>query len=235
PLRARAAGAVGYNQLRNMATLGGNICLDSKCTYFNQSALWWQSRPDCFKRGGDTCYVVKGGKGCFALSSADTVSALIALDAELVVWGNGEERRIAVEEFYTGEGQTPHRLNETDVLTAVRIPPPEPGWQEEFMKKCPRGAVDFATATLSVRLRGNGKGIEDAKIALNSVSTRPVRAKTAENYLIGKIINDGTVNASLKMVLKDLTPISLVGASASHRRNIIAAMYEDLIAKMGFC
>jgi 4-hydroxybenzoyl-CoA reductase subunit beta len=76
PLLAQAAGAVGFNQLRNMATLGGNVCLDNKCSYFNQSAFWWKSRPDCFKRGGDRCYVVKGGKECFSLSAADTVSAL---------------------------------------------------------------------------------------------------------------------------------------------------------------
>ena len=67
PLLAQAAGAVGFNQLRNMATLGGNVCLDNKCSYFNQSVFWWKSRPDCFKRGGDRCYVVKGGKECFSL------------------------------------------------------------------------------------------------------------------------------------------------------------------------
>jgi 4-hydroxybenzoyl-CoA reductase subunit beta len=79
----KAVESVAYNQIRNMGTLVGNVCVDNKCTYFNQSDFWWQSRPDCFKRGGDCCYVVKGSKQCHALSSGDTVSALIALDASL--------------------------------------------------------------------------------------------------------------------------------------------------------
>jgi 4-hydroxybenzoyl-CoA reductase subunit beta len=157
-LLAQAAEAVGFNQLRNMATLGGNVCLDNKCSYFNQSAFWWKSRPDCFKRGGDRCYVVKGGKECFSLSAADTVSALMVLDAELLIRGPENERRVPVAGFYTGNGQKPHDLREDELVSAIFIPPDGRGWKQGFLKKSVRGSVDFAIASLSVRLM---KGVED--------------------------------------------------------------------------
>ncbi len=232
PLLAKAAASVGYNQLRNMGTLGGNICLDAKCAYFNQSAFWWKSRPDCFKRGGDACYAVKGGKECYALSSADTVSALIALDAGLIIRNKDQERHILVEEFYSGDGKRPHQLEEDEVVTAVVISPPSKGWRDGFLKKSPRGSVDFAIATLSLRLKGNGGPVEDARIALNSVSSKPVRAVKAEACLKGKDLDDETVADALRLVLKEASPLSLIGASAFVRRKTIQAMFVDLIGQL---
>jgi len=232
PLLAQAAGAVGFNQLRNMATLGGNVCLDNKCSCFNQSAFWWKSRPDCFKRGGDRCYVVKGGKKCFSLSAADTVSALMVLDAELIIRGPENERRISIGDFYTGNGQKPHALGEDELVSAILIPSDGRGWKQGFLKKSARGSVDFAIASLSVRLKMKGPIVEDARIALNGVSTKPVRATEAEYCLKGKKISDETVAHTAETALKEIQPLSLIGASAFLRRNVIRAMFEDLMASI---
>jgi len=232
PILAQAAGAVGFNQLRNMATLGGNVCLDNKCSYFNQSAFWWKSRPDCFKRGGDRCYVVKGGKECFALSAADTVSALLVLDAELLIRGPENERRVPVVNFYTGNGRKPHDLREDELVSAILIPPDGRGWKDGFLKKSARGSVDFAIASLSVRLKMKGPFVEDARIALNGVSTKPVRAAEAENYLKGKKVSDETVGHAAETVLKEIKPLSLIGCSAFLRRNVIRAMFADTFDRL---
>jgi len=232
PLLTRAAGAVGFNQLRNMATLGGNVCLDSKCSYFNQSSFWWKSRPDCFKRGGDQCYVVKGGKECFSLSAADTVSALMVLDAELLIQEPENERRIPVADFYTGNGQKPHALGEDELVLAILIPSDGRGWKEGFLKKSARGSVDFAIGSLSVRLKMKGPTVKDARIALNGVSTKPVRATEAENYLKGKRIDEATVKQTAETALKEIKPLSLVGASAFLRRHVIRAMFEDAFERI---
>lgn len=226
---AKAAKSVAFNQLRNMGTLGGNICLDSKCTYYNQSELWWKSRPDCFKRGGNICYVVKGGKQCFGLSAADTVSALIALEAELIITGPGQQRRTLMERFYTGDGRKPHQLDGNEVVTAILIPPIANGWRAGFLKKSYRGSIDFATATLSLRLKGTREAIEDLRIALNGVSTKPVRAKETEAYLIGKGINGKTIEGAVRVLLKEASPLSLIGSSAFMRRRMIEVMFADLI------
>jgi len=232
PILAQAARAVGFNQLRNMATLGGNVCLDNKCPYFNQSAFWWKSRPDCFKRGGDRCYVVKGGKKCFSVSAADTVSALMVLDAELIICGPENERRVPIADFYTGYGEKPHDLREDELVSAIVIPPDGGGWKQGFLKKSARGSVDFAIASLSVRLKMKGTTVEDARIALNGVSTKPVRPAEAENYLKGKEVNPETVERAAETALKEIKPLSLIGASAFLRRNIIRAMFQDVTEKL---
>jgi 4-hydroxybenzoyl-CoA reductase subunit beta len=232
PILAQAAGAVGFNQLRNMATLGGNVCLDNKCSYFNQSAFWRKSRPDCFKRGGDRCYVVKGGKECFSLSAADTVSALMVLDAELLIRGPKDERRVPIADFYTGNGTRPHDLREDEFVSAILIPPEDRGWKQGFLKKSARGSVDFAIANLSVRLKMNGRVVEEARIALNGVSTKPVRAAEAENYLKGKRISDETVAHAAESAIKEIKPLSLIGASAFLRRNVIRAIFEDTLESL---
>jgi len=226
---AEAAKAVAFNQLRNMATLGGNICLDSKCTYYNQSELAWKSRAHCFKRGGNICYVIRGGTQCYALSAADAVSALISLEAELIISGPGQPRRTLVEGFYTGDGLNPHRLDGNEVVTTILIPPVANGWRGRFLKKSYRGSADFAIATLSLLLKGNGKVIEDLRIALNGISSKPVRARQTEAFLTGKRISDGTIKEAVQVLLKEASPLSLIGSSAFLRRGMIEAMFADLM------
>lgn len=232
PLLIQAARSVASNQVRNMATLGGNICLDSKCTYYNQSAFWWQSRPACLKRGGGTCYVFKGAKRCRALSAGDTVSALVALDARLVIVGCRGERRIPVEAFYRGDGRKPHELAGDELVAAIELPPPVRGWWEGFSKRSVRASVDFAVASLSVRLKTDGRGLEDVRIAMNGFSSRPVRAGKTEQYLIGKQMNEETTAEAVHLLLKEASPLSVIGASAFLRRRTIEAMFVDLIDKI---
>ena len=229
PLLIAAAESVGFNQLRNMATLVGNICLDSKCTFFNQSAFWWKTRPDCFKRGGKICYVVKGAKRCYALSAADTVSALIAVEAEVIIQKLKEERRIPLEVLYTGDSVKPHALEKEEVVTGVILPPPSKGWLGGFLKESFRGSVDFPIASLSVRLKMHDDKLEDIRIVLNAVSTAPVRARKAEASLKRRPINEGRINEALELILQEASPISLIGATASYRRAVIGAMFVELM------
>lgn len=229
PILAKSASLVGFNHLRNMGTIGGNLCLDNKCTYFNQSAFWWKSRPDCFKRGGQRCYVAKGGKGCFALSAADTVSPLIALDTELLIQSPDGKRRLPLISFFTGDGRQPHHIAGDEVLTSIIVPPPSQGWREGFLKKSFRGSVDFSVATLSVRLRGPNTALEDVRLVLNSVSTKPVRAYRAEEYLREKGLDRETIRKALDLLLEEVRPLSSVWASPRLRRAMIAAMFNDMM------
>jgi 4-hydroxybenzoyl-CoA reductase subunit beta len=231
PILAQAGTAVAYNQIRNMGTLVGNVCLDNKCSFFNQSAFWWRSRADCFKRGGDRCYIIPRGKRCYALSAGDTVAALVAHDAMLEIRNAEQEREMPLLDFYSGDGRCPHHLGENEVVTAVRIPPPVPGWHEAFMKKSTRGSVDFAMATMALRLRTKGAGVEDARIALNSVSTKPIRAKETEKYLTENGMNNGNREEVVRRLLNEITPLSAVGVSVFLRRRIIEAMASDLLEK----
>jgi 4-hydroxybenzoyl-CoA reductase subunit beta len=232
PLLAEAASSVAYNQIRNMATLIGNLCVDNKCTYYNQSKFWWQTRADCFKRGGNQCYAVKGGEQCFALAVGDTVPALIALDAELSIVGPGCGRRIPVAKFYTGNGRKPYLLDDDELVCAIELSASSDGWHDGFLKKSVRGAVDFALAAMALRLRPNGRKIEDIRIVLNGVSVKPIQAKMARSYLIGKDINNDTIDAAVKLILKESVPLSSIGTAVAVRRKMIAAMFEDLLHRL---
>ena len=232
PLLAEAASSVAYNQIRNMATLIGNLCVDNKCTYYNQSKFWWQSRTDCFKRGGNHCYAVKGGEQCFALAVGDTVPALIALDAELSIIGPSGVRRIPVAQFYSGNGRKPYQLDDDELVCAIELSASSDGWRNGFLKKSVRGAVDFALAAMAMRLRPNGRKIEDIRIVLNGVSVKPVQAEMARSYLIGKDINNDTIDAAVKLILKESVPLSSIGTTVAVRRKMIAAMFEDLLCRL---
>jgi CO/xanthine dehydrogenase FAD-binding subunit len=137
-----------------------------------------------------------------------------------------------VVNFYTGNGRKPHDLREDELVSAILIPPDGRGWKDGFLKKSARGSVDFAIASLSVRLKMKGPFVEDARIALNGVSTKPVRAKEAENCLKGKKVSDETVGHAVEAALKEIKPLSLVGCSSLVRRNVIRAMFEDLMTSV---
>jgi len=100
------------------------------------------------------------------------------------------------------------------------------------LKKSPRGSIDFSIATLSIRLKGNREALEDAKIALNGVSSKPILAKKTEGYLIGKSINGKTMNEAIRLLLKETTPLSGIGPPVFLKRKMIAAMFSDLMESM---
>jgi 4-hydroxybenzoyl-CoA reductase subunit beta len=232
PLLARAALSVATNQLRNMGTLGGNVCLDNKCPHDSQSELWWKARASCFKREGDTCYVAQGGRRCVSRSAADTVPALMALDAEVIVVGPQGERRTPIGDFYTGDGWRSHRMNGDEFMAGVLLPPDDGGWSDGFMKKSPRGSIDFSIASLAIRVKMKGGRAEDVRIALNGISTRPVRATEAEHHLIGERVNHETIVACAPLVVKAGRPVSLIGASPLYRRTVIEVMFTDLVQSL---
>ncbi len=229
PLLARAALSVATNQLRNMGTLGGNLCLDNRCPYDGQSELWWTRRANCFKRGGNTCYVAQGGKRCVSRSAADTIPALMALEAEVLVVGPQGERRTPIEDFYTGDGRKPCRLGVDEFVAGVLRPPADDGWREGFMKKSPRGSIDFSIASLAIRLRAHGGKVEAVRIALNGVSTRPIRTREAERHLTGNDLNHETIKACAPLVVQAARPVSLIGDSPLYRRTVIEVMATDLV------
>jgi 4-hydroxybenzoyl-CoA reductase subunit beta len=122
PVLAQACAMVAAPPLQNMGTLGGNLCQNTRCSYFNQSRSWRQIRGDCYKTGGDRCHAVEGGNRCFATYQGDLAPALIALDATARIAGKGGERSIPLADLYTGKGKTPLTLEPGEVLVEVRVP-----------------------------------------------------------------------------------------------------------------
>ena len=151
PLLTEAITSVASNQIRHMGTLGGNICLENRCTYYNQSHSF-QFVESCFKRGGDRCYLLPKGKKCLAVFTADTVPALICLDARVEIVSAEGSRQLPVEKLYTGNALQPLSLSQDEIIREVIITNKEAVWGSAFTKFSIRGGVEFAGLTVAVCL-----------------------------------------------------------------------------------
>ena len=231
PILAQAANRVASPQIRNRGTIGGNICLDVRCWYYNQSRSWRRSRPPCYKTGGDRCYVVKGGNRCYALFSADTVPALIGLGAKIKVAGSGGERLIALDEFYTGVGETVVILQPDELLTEVQVPNQPPHTGGIYLKHSLREAVDFGIVGVAamITLDAENRTCIGARIAFSGISSAPIRALKAEGELQGKEIENDLIGKAAEVAVKEATPIVPIGASVSYKRRMVEVFVKRAV------
>jgi len=214
PLLAEAALNVASNQIRHMATLGGNLCLETRCTYYNQSHAYQYVEP-CFKREGDRCYLLPKGKKCQAVFMADTVPALLCLDAKVEIQSHSKARQLAVADLYTGDPLSPIALAGEELVSRVIIPDAAPKQGSGFSKFSLRGGMEFGAVTVAVLLDGTEEGgtCHKARIAVGSVSAKPVRAVKAETALIGEKLSDDLLREMAKKVAAEVRPVMHHGYS----------------------
>jgi len=223
---SQAAERVASPQIRNMGTIGGNICIDSMCWYYNQSHQWRKSKPPCFKRGGDRCYVAKGAKQCCALFQADTPPALIALGAKVKVVGPVKERLVDIEEFYTQKGERANILEATEFVKGLQIPTPPKNSGGAYLKLSQREAIDFPIVGAASQLSlGDGK-CKGVRIALTAVALGPVRVKEAEEVLLGNAVTDNLVEKAAEAAQEKIRPMPHMGVSAGYKRRMIGVMVK---------
>jgi 4-hydroxybenzoyl-CoA reductase subunit beta len=194
PALSRAAALVATPPLRNMATLGGNLCLDTRCSYYDQTHEWRQAIGFCMKKDGDTCWVAPGSDRCWAVSSTDTAPVLQALGAEVTLVSRSGERRIPVAELFADDGIRHLTRRPGEILSAVHLPPPEPGERATYLKLRRRGSFDFPVLGVAARVRlGPGGVVESACIVLSGTGSRPHPARAAEEFLVGRRLADEDV------------------------------------------
>jgi len=223
PILARAAAAVASPQVRHKATLGGNICLNSRCWFYNRSPFWRAEYPECRKASGkNKCYVVPSSRrGCFALQSGDTVGPLVALGAKLQLV-SGEKRRVMdIEDFFLGDGIRYLALKPGEVLTEVLLPPP--AGKGVFIKFRPQNNLDFATFTLSLIFPGKKGGV---RIVAACVASKPLRARKAEVMLEQGASPQDVVEEAMK----ELPLVSFVRGSVEFKKQVLAAYMTEALA-----
>jgi 4-hydroxybenzoyl-CoA reductase beta subunit len=222
PLLAEAALSVGSNQIRHMGTLGGNICLENRCSYYNQSHTFQFVEP-CFKRHGDRCYLIPNGKKCLAVFMADTVPALICLNAKVEIVSPGNVRQIPVEKLYTGNALQPLNLSHDEIVSEVIIPSSDAIRGTAFSKFSLRGGMEFAALTVAVLLDmvDDSDTCAAARIAVGSIATRPMRAVKAEAAAAGKRISDKSLQVIAHMAAGEIQPIMHHGYSVPYLKECL--------------
>ncbi len=182
PALAAAAGLVSSPQLRNMGTLGGNVCVDTRCNYYNQSYAWRKAIGFCMKKDGDICLVAPGSPRCWAVSSSDTAPVLWSLGARVRLVGPAGERTIPIADLYRDDGIQYLTRRPDEILTDVLLPPAD-GWRSAYLKLRRRGSFDFPVLGVAVALRLEGETVRDARIVLGAVASLPREARPAAEAL----------------------------------------------------
>jgi xanthine dehydrogenase YagS FAD-binding subunit len=213
PLLAEAARSVATPQLRNMGTLGGNLCQEVRCWYYRYPAS--VGGPiRCLRKGSGPCLAFKGdnryhallgGRRCYAVCPSDMAVALAALDGVVRIARKGAEREVAVRDFYTPLATV---LEPGEIVTEVRLPRPPEGSAQRFVKFAARKALDFAVVSAAAVVSSQDGVCADVRIALGAVAPGPVRATAAEDGLRGRPLNDATAAGAAETALALAKPLS---------------------------
>ncbi|MBI2202758.1 MAG: FAD binding domain-containing protein [Candidatus Rokubacteria bacterium] len=234
PVVAEAAGQAGSPLLRNRGTVGGNLCLDTRCWYFNQTEAWRASRPPCWKTAGDRCHVNEGENRCVALFSADTPPAFLVAGARVTLAGATAPpagRTIPMEALYTGESLKPVALGESEVVTTVTVPAPPPRSAAVYLKHAVRDSLDFPVLGVAARVALAPDGtIADARVAVTGAGPAPLRLAEVEAAVHGRRAPAADDAAVARLTARTLGPLFL-SDGVPHKRAMAGLMAAEALAR----
>jgi 4-hydroxybenzoyl-CoA reductase subunit beta len=219
---AQAASQVATPPIRNMATLGGNLCLDTRCNYYDQSYEWRKSINFCLKKDGTTCWVAPGSAKCLAVSSTDTAPALIALGARVRLVSHSEEREVPLADLYNNDGINYIRRRPNEILAEVLLDSLH-GWKSTYWKLRRRGSFDFPVLSVAAAARLSTNGvIEDARIVVGSTASRPLVASDAAKSLVGRPLNQEAIAEAATLAARIAKPLDNTDFDMSWRKKVTA-------------
>jgi 4-hydroxybenzoyl-CoA reductase subunit beta len=220
----QAAAQVATPHLRNMGTIGGNLCLDTRCTYYDQSAEWRQAIGYCMKKDGETCWVATSSPTCLAVSSTDTAPALMAVDATVRLVSAAGERTIAASDLFQHDGMRYLTRRPDEILTDVLVPN-QRGWTSRYWKVRRRGSFDFPTAAVAVAIRLDAaRVVTGARIVLGAVASRPLASDTAAGLLVGHPLTDDRIAEAAEAAYALAKPMDNTDFTIVWRKRMIKAL-----------
>jgi 4-hydroxybenzoyl-CoA reductase subunit beta len=216
-----AAATVASPLLRNMGTIGGNICLDTRCLWYNQSLTWRKGCGFCIKKDGDLCHVAPGGTRCWAAFSGDTPPALLCLNAEIEIASAAGLRRMPLRDFYTNDGVAYRNLQSNELVTRVFLPESSADYRGVYRKLRVRGSIDYPLAGVAVVMKRSNGHIADARVAVTAVNPAPILVKGASELLAGKILDEALAEAVGNLAAKTAKPLTTSALTPEYRREMI--------------
>ena len=217
----QAASQVATPHLRNMGTLGGNLCLDTRCNYYDQHYEWRKSIDFCMKKDGETCWVATSSPRCLAVSSTDTAPALLALRAQVTLVSANATRQIAASDLYHNDGIHYLTRRPDEILTAVHIPSMA-GWRSVYWKLRRRGSFDFPVLAVAAAAKFAADGtVEEARIILGAVASRPIDAAVAAAALIGQRLTDEVIAHASERAAQPAKPMDNTDFDLTWRKRVM--------------
>jgi len=219
PAIATAARLVSTPLLRNMGTLGGNLCLDTRCNYYNQSYEWRKSIDFCMKKDGHICWVAPSSPRCWAVSSSDVAPVMVAIGAEYRLAGPQGERVVPAGRFYHNDGINYLTKQTDEILVDVRLPAAN-GWDAVYHKLRRRGSFDFPVLGVAAWVQWNGNTVSDARIVLGGVASYPQEIPEAAAALKGAPLSDDSMAAAAEAAYRPSKPMDNTDFDLSWRKQM---------------
>ena len=228
---AEAARTVAGPAHRSVATVGGNLCLDTRCVFYNQSQWWRATNEYCLKRGGNICHVAPQGTHCHAAFSGDLAAALLALRAEVELVASRCTRRIELSDLYRDDGAAHLTIAADELLARVLVPARPAGLVSGYRKACVRAAVDFPLAGVACALSVRDGELAELRVAVTGTNAQPfVLAGT--DALLGRAVGADTLSALAKLVQKQVSPMRTTVTPSNYRRQAAAVLAQRLVREL---
>lgn len=228
---SEAAGLVAGPQIRNMGTIGGNVLLDTRCLYYNQTEFWRKSLGYCLKAEGDWCHVINGPKTCVAAQSSDTVPVLLAMNASITLLGPEGERTLSLRDLYKFNGMDHLTISKGELLTHISVPKPSGSFRGTYKKLRRRDSIDFPQLGVAVCASFDGECLQSLEIVVGAVNPQPKPVRKLEPF-IGRPLNEETIDQIAQLVERQTRPQKSVTGDADWRRSMASIFTARALAEL---
>jgi 4-hydroxybenzoyl-CoA reductase subunit beta len=233
PALAHAAHSVSTPQLRNMGTIGGNLLVDTRCNYYDQTYFWRQAVGFCMKKDGDICLVAPGSPKCLAIASSDTAPVLVSLGAEAVLVSSNGERRVQLAELYRDDGIEYSAKSKDEVLKGLLIPKEVFGRRNVYLKLRRRGSFDFPILGVAATLAASDDGAcRDVSVVLTAVASAPKTVAEAPRLLQGKKLTTELIDAVADAAAKVSHPLDNADLDYWYRKRMAKVYTQRALARL---
>ena len=230
PALAEACAQIAGPQLRRMGTLGGNLCLDTRCVYVNQTYFWRSALGFCLKKDGTACHVVAGGQRCVAAASNDTAPVLLALGASVRTASPRGERLLPLEQFYVPDGVHNTVLAPDELLVEVRVPPGAFSLRQAFHKLRMRAAIDFPALNVAVALAVEQGVLRSVRLCVSALAARPAVVKGLTD-LVGRPADRRLAGELGRRAHKQCRPLTNIGVDPEWRREVLPVLVRRTVLR----
>jgi 4-hydroxybenzoyl-CoA reductase subunit beta len=232
PVLAQAASSVGSYHHQVMGTIGGNLCQQNRCKFFNQSQWWRSANAPCLKVGGAVCHVVQKQEACFSSYCGDLAPALLVLEAKVLLRRRNDSREVPLEGLFSGNGRSPLNLEPGEILEEVIMAQGSSNGFSTYVKFANRESIDFPIVGLAFQ---SSREKKEVRIAYTAVDRRPVRVPGVEAFLKGKTLTPDTIEEAGRLAAKEGSPVKNSLYSPAYKRSLMGVLLRSVLKKQAHC